>query len=107
MSARTPIVRQQDARPPHRCGHVDLLDKLPSRIVAKTGDVAAGILLAGTNVEAIERAVGLRLERDHLFRADTANAGAIGNVAGIGFRALEQADAAAPVGAMLELVFCK
>src|SRR5260370_30551395 len=105
--ADTHIVGQEDASPATRRRHVDLLDQLPSRIMAKTRDVAGRIIFARANVEAIERAVGLPLERDRFFRADMSNAGTIGNVAGIGLRALEQADPAAPVSAMLQVVCCE
>ena len=37
MSARTPMLSvKQDARPAHRRRHVDLLDQLPARVMAKT-----------------------------------------------------------------------
>src|SRR5260370_8164189 len=51
VGAHTHIVREQDARPAHRCGHVDLLDKLPSRLVAKTRAAPAALLLPPPNPE--------------------------------------------------------
>src|SRR6202040_1889412 len=85
----------------------DLLNELPAGIMTKASDVTGRIIFARANVEAIERAIALRLQRIRFLRADMANAGAIGDLAGIGFRALEGADAAAPVGAMLEVLLCE
>jgi hypothetical protein len=65
------------------------------------------IILTGANVEAIERAVTLPLERHRFLRADMPDAGAIGNFTGIGFGSLEEADPAAPVSTMLEVLACE
>ena len=72
--------------------------------MTETWDVAGRIILSGTNVKTIERTVGLRLQRRHVLRTQMPNAGAIGNFARIGFRALKVADPAAPVRAMLEIL---
>ena len=62
------------------------------------------VFLRLAHVEAIERAIGLCDQRGHLVRADMADAGAIGDVAGIGRSALERPDRTAPVSAMGERV---
>ena len=58
------VVGQQDACPAHRRGHIDFLDKLPARIMAEARKVSGGVIFARTNIEAIERAVALRLQRE-------------------------------------------
>jgi len=75
--------------------------------MAKALDVTGGVILGRAYVEAIERAVGLRLQRVRLFGAEMPDAGAIGDVAGIALRALESAGRAAPVGAMFEFLVCE
>ena len=107
VGADTHVVGQHDARAAHRRRHVDLLDQLPTGIVAKAGDMTGGIFFFAADVEAIERAASLRLERRHFFQAETPNPGAIGDIAGIGLRPLERADLAAPVGAVLEVMPCQ
>src|SRR5258708_20910684 len=75
--------------------------------MTKTGNVTGRIIFARANIEAIQRAVPLPLERHRLFDANMANAGAIGNFAGFCPRALERADLTAPVSTMLEVLACK
>ncbi len=69
--------------------------------------MAGRVILGIPNVEPIERAVGLRRECARFRHAQVPNAGAIGHLAGIGLRTLEQADPAAPVRAMLEPLACE
>ena len=66
--------------------------------------MTGGVFFLRADVEAVQRAAGLRLQRLHLLHADVPDTGAVGNVARIGFRALEGADLAAPVGAVLEVL---
>ena len=71
MSARTPLLSdEQNPRAAHGCGHVDLLHQLPPGIMTKAREVTGGIFFGVANVEAIERAVTLRLERGQLPRPD-------------------------------------
>src|SRR5260221_4373052 len=72
--------------------------------MTKASDVTGGIFFAFANVEAIERAVTLRLKCHCFVGTEVPNAGTIGNFTGIGFRALEQADIATPGSAMLEML---
>ncbi len=54
------------------------------------------------NVEAIERALCIRLQRGGLAQVQVPDAGAVGDVAGSFIRAFERTDIAVPVGAVLE-----
>src|SRR5438067_13847288 len=72
--------------------------------MAKACEMAGGVFLFRAHIEAIERTIGLRLQRRHLRKTDVADAGAIGAVARIGLTARDGADLAAPVGAMLEIL---
>src|SRR3954452_8346580 len=69
IGADAQVVGKKNARAAHRCGDVDLLDQLPARIMAKVFDVACGKFFGVANVEAIERAVALRLQRRCFLRA--------------------------------------
>ncbi len=97
------IVRQHDASAAHGRGHVDLLDQLPAGIMAKAAEMAGAVFRLVADVEAIERAIGLRLQDSHFRHADMPDAGPIGDVARIDFRALERADLAALARAVFEL----
>ena len=104
VGADAPIVGEQDARAAHRRRHVDLLDQLPAGIMAEACEVAGGVFLRIANIEAVERAVRLRLQRPGFARCQMPDAGTIGDGArpfpGVG----GDADLAAPVGAVFERV---
>src|SRR5579864_6157091 len=56
VGANTLIVGQKDARAAYGRGHIDLLNELTARIMAKARNVPRSIIFRRTNIEAIERA---------------------------------------------------
>src|SRR6202000_2971066 len=78
------IVAEDDTSPAHWRYDIRLLHQLATRRAAKTGEMAGGILLRRTHVEAIGRAPRIRQQERKLIIADTLDTGALRQTARVG-----------------------